>query len=135
MAMYVVYESPLQMLSDSPSKYDMNQEWLPYLEDVPTVWDETMPLWGNIGENIAVARRSGDTYFVGAMSAGDADDAAISLSFLPEGEWKMVVYKDGVNAGKNAIDYKKEEMTVTNETIIPVWFAPNGGFVAVIEKL
>ncbi len=135
MAMYVVYESPLQMLSDSPSKYDMNQEWLPYLEAVPTVWDETMPLWGNIGENIAVARRSGDTYFVGAMSAGDADDAAISLSFLPEGEWKMVVYKDGVNAGKNAIDYKKEEMTVTKETIIPVWFAPNGGFVAVIEKL
>lgn len=135
MAMYIVYESPLQMLSDSPSKYDMSPEWLPYLEAVPTVWDETMPLWGNIGENIAVARRSDDTYFVGAMSAGDADDAAISLSFLPEGEWKMVVYKDGVNAGKNAIDYKKEEMTVTSETIIPVSFAPNGGWVAIIERL
>lgn len=134
MAMYVVYESPLQMLSDSPSKYDEAPQWLPFLEAVPTVWDETVTLWGTVAENIAVARRNGDRWFVGAMSAGDASDATISMSFLPEGEWKMVVYADGVNSGKNATDYKMKEMTVTRDTVIPVWFAPNGGFVAVLER-
>jgi alpha-glucosidase len=135
MAMYVVYESPLQMLSDSPSKYDQSPEWFPFLETVPSVWDETIPLWGNIGEKIAVARRRGDSYFIGAMSAGDACEEEIVLSFLPSGEWKLITYSDGVNAGKNAIDYKKNESTVTSETVIPVKFAPNGGFVAILEKL
>jgi alpha-glucosidase len=135
MAMYVVYESPLQMLSDSPSKYDANPEWLPYLEAVPSVWDETHPLWGSIGENIAVARRSGERYFVGAMSAGDASEMSIPLSFLPAGEWKMTWWQDGVNAGKNAVDYKKQEMTVSCDSVIPVSFAPNGGFVAMIERI
>ena len=134
MAMYVVYESPLQMLSDSPSKYDMSPEWFPYLETVPTVWDETIPLWGTIGENIAVARKSGERYFVGIMSAGDASQAELDFSFLPEGEWKASIWKDGINAGKNAIDYKNEGMIVSKDTIIPVWLAPNGGFVAVMEK-
>jgi alpha-glucosidase len=134
-AMYVVYESPLQMLSDSPSKYDMSPELLPFLESVTTVWDETFPLWGTIGEDIAVARRNGNVYYIGAMSAGDESEKDISLSFLPDGEWKMTIWKDGINAGKNAVDYKKTEMTVTSETVIPIWFAPNGGFVAIVERL
>lgn len=134
-AMYVVYESPLQMLSDSPSKYDMSPELLPFLESVPTVWDETVPLWGTIGENIAVARRNGNVYYIGAMSAGEESEKDISLSFLPAGEWKMTIWKDGINAGKNAVDYKKTEMTVTSETVIPIWFAPNGGCVAIVERL
>ena len=135
MAMYVVYESPLQMLSDSPSKYDMSPEWLPYLESVPTVWDETIPIFGTIGRNIAVARRSGDTYFVGVMSAGDPDSVELDLSFLPDGEWKLIMYVDGANAHKNAVDYKKKEMTVNNKTVIPVSLAPNGGCTAILESL
>lgn len=135
MAMYVVYESPLQMLSDSPSKYDGDLQWLPFLEKVPSVWDCTFPLWGRIGEDIAVARRKGDVYFVGAMSAGPAGESRLCLDFLPAGEWKMTLWRDGVNAGKNAVDYKVETVTVTNNSVIPVWLAPSGGFAAVIEML
>ena len=134
MAMYVVYESPLQMLSDSPTKYDENPQWLPFLETVPSVWDETFPLWGQIGKNIAVARRSGDRYFVGAMSAGAPETAQISLDFLPEGEWVVKCYEDGLNAEKNGKDYRISSRTVTNKDVLAVGFASNGGFVAVFEK-
>ena len=134
MAMYVVYESPLQMLSDSPTKYDENPQWLPFLETVPSVWDETFPLWGQIGKNIAVARRSGDRYFVGAMSAGAPEIAQISLDFLPEGEWMVKCYEDGLNAEKNGKDYRISSKTVTNKDVLAVGFASNGGFVAVFEK-
>lgn len=135
MAMYVVYESPLQMLSDSPSKYDGSPQWLPFLEAVPAVWDETLPLWGSIGENIAVARRSGGKYFIGAMSAGEEAEMSLGLDFLPEGEWSMTIWEDGVNAHKNAVDFKTKSVRVTAGTVVPVHFAPNGGFVAMIERL
>ena len=134
MAMYVVYESPLQMLSDSPTKYDENPQWLPFLENVPTVWDETYPLWGTIGKNVAVARRSGDTYYVAAMSAGEAATAEIALDFLPEGEWNVTLYVDGPNAAKNGKDYAIKTVKVKAGDSIPVSFAPNGGFIAVIQK-
>ena len=134
MAMYVVYESPLQMLSESPTKYDEKPQWLPFLEQVPTVWDETYPLWGTIGQNVAVARRSGDTYYVAAMSAGDASSAEIVLDFLPEGEWNVTLYVDGLNAAKNGKDYAIKSMKVKANDVIPVSFAPNGGFIAVIQK-
>lgn len=135
MAMYIVYESPLQMLSDSPTKYDENPLWLPFLEKVPSVWDETMPLWGEIGKNIAVARRSGDRFFVGAMSAGEPAGSQISLAFLPEGKWTMTYYEDGPNAEKNGKDFLMKTKEVSNADVISVSFASNGGFVAVFEKL
>ena len=69
LAMYVVYESPLQMLSDSPTKYGENLGCLEFLRAVPSVWDETVPLKGSIGKDIAIARRSGETWYVGAMNA------------------------------------------------------------------
>ena len=135
MAMYVVYESPLQMLSDSPSKYDENPKWLPFLEKVPSVWDETFPLLGVIGENIAVARRSGDTYYLGVMAAGDASSVTVDLDFLPEGEWTMTIWEDGINAGKNAVDFRHSSRKVESGATVPVTLAPNGGFVAMFERL
>lgn len=134
MAMYVVYESPLQMLSDSPSKYDENPLWLPFLEKVPTVWDETLPLWGEFGRKIAVVRRSGDLYYIGAMCAGEGFEAELSLDFLPEGEWNITAYSDGLNASKNAKDYTLEHLKATSGDVLKLNFAPNGGFVAIIEK-
>jgi alpha-glucosidase len=74
MAMYVVYESPLQMLSDSPSDYVREPECLAFIVDVPTVWDETRVLSGSVGEWIAVARRRGEDWFVGAMTNGSERD-------------------------------------------------------------
>lgn len=133
MAMYVVYESPLQMVSDSPDKYDASPAWFPFLENVPAVWDETFPLFGTIGENIAIARRSGDTYYLGVMAAGEACDFNIPLSFLPDGRWTATIYRDGPNADVNAKDFISSQGIVNRGATIPVHLAMNGGYVLVIE--
>lgn len=134
MAMYVVYESPLQMISDSPSKYDENSPWLPFLRKVPTTWDETIPLFGEVGKNLAVARRKDGDFYVGVMSAESARDTVIDFSFLPEGCYSMKCYFDGVNADSNARDYSVQTVAVNNSTRFPFHLARNGGFVGVITK-
>lgn len=135
MAMYVLYESPIQMLADSPTKYNENPEWFEFLEAVPSVWEETIPLYGKIGENLALARRSGDTWYIGCMNGvNKATTAELRLDFLDDVEWEMVSYWDGINAGKNAKDYKKRTQPVTKNSVISVDMARNGGFVAMIKR-
>lgn len=135
LAMYVIYESPLQMLSDSPSKYDENPDCLPFLEAVPSVWDDTIPLWGAVGKDIALARRSGDDYYIAVMSSGEKCKKMLNLSFLPDGKYEMSYYADGINAGRNAKDYKHGTCIVDNKDIISVELELDGGYVAVLRKL
>ena len=92
-------------------------------------------MWGEIGKNIAVARRRGDRFFVGAMSAGGPAESQVSLDFLPEGKWTMTYYVDGPNAEKNGKDYQMKVKEVSKNDVLPISFASNGGFVAVFEKL
>ena len=99
LAMYVVFESPLQMLADSPSNYLREPEAMEFLSAVPPVWDETRALDGRIGDYVLVARRSGREWYVGAMTDWTARELEVDFSFLPEGEFKMDSYQDGVNAG------------------------------------
>lgn len=135
MAMYVLYESPIQMLADSPTKYNENPEWFEFLEAVPSVWDETVALYGKIGENLALARRRGNMWFVGCMSGVDSTTSHdLGLDFLGEGEWEMVSYEDGLNADKNAKDYRKKTCTVTRKDVVSVGLASNGGFVAMFKR-
>src|SRR6185437_10189678 len=98
LAMYVVYESPLQMLSDSPSNYLREPETMEFLAPVPTEWDETRVLDAKIAEYVLVARRSGRDWYIGAMSDWTGRDLEVDLSFLPEGNFTMEAYEDGVNA-------------------------------------
>ena len=133
LAMYVVYESPLQMLSDSPTKYLENPECFDFLKQVPTVWDETRPLFGEIGRNIGVARRSGDRWFVGIMSGDTLQNVTLDLSFLGNGNYVMTAFCDGVNAEVNGRDYKCFGQEVTAADRIPVALATGGGFAAVIR--
>jgi len=133
LAMYVVYESPLQMLSDSPSNYEREPESLEFLRAVPTTWDETIPLDGKISEYVSVARRSGKDWYVGAMTNWDARDLEIDFSFLPAGNFTMDAYRDGVNADRMASDYKKTTSTVTKATKLKVHLAPGGGWAARIH--
>ncbi|HLK02818.1 MAG TPA: glycoside hydrolase family 97 protein [Candidatus Acidoferrum sp.] len=133
LAMYVVYESPLQMLSDSPSNYEREPESLEFLRAVPSTWDETLPLDGKISEYVAVARRSGKDWYVGAMSNWTARDLEIDLSFLPAGNFTIDAYQDGVNADKMASDYKKTSSTVTKASKIKIHLAPGGGWAARIH--
>lgn len=134
LGMYVVFESPLQMLSDNPSNYYREPECMEFLSAVPSVWDDTKVLDGKVSDYILVARRSGEKWFVGAMTDWDARNLDLNLKFLPEGNYKMTVWKDGANADKHAADYKKEEFKVTNTSNVKIEMAPGGGWVAILEK-
>ena len=135
MAMYTVFESPLQMLSDSPSRYREQQACTDFIKQVPTVWDETMALDGKIGEFIAMARKSGDTWFVGALTNWDGRDITLDLSFLPKGSYQMESFKDGANANRYAQDYKKETGTVEAGEKLKLRLASGGGWTARLTPL
>ena len=134
LAEYVVFDSPLNMLCDSPSNYMDEPECTAFIASVPTVWDETRGLDGKVGEYIAMARRSGDEWYVGAMTDWSARELVLDLGFLPEGEYNVVVYKDGVNAYRIARDYKMEEISLPADRRLTAVMAPGGGFAAKIVK-
>ena len=134
MAMYVVYESPLQMLSDSPSKYDSAPEWLPFLEAVPTVWDKTVPLAGELGHYVAVARRSGKTWYLGAMGAGEPRDLEIPLCFLEGKAYKTTLYNDGPEADIEATSTEITSGKYGPADTLRIHLARNGGFVVVFDR-
>jgi len=130
LGMYVVYESPLQMLCDNPSNYKKEPECMEFLSAVPAVWDETKVLKAKISDYIVVARRTGKEWYIGAMTDWDKRELAFDLSFLGEGKYKMILYRDGDNADRIAIDYKKEVKTVNATDRLTIKLAPGGGWVA-----
>jgi alpha-glucosidase len=130
LAMYVVFESPLQMLADSPSNYRREPESLAFLAAVPTVWDETRVLSATVGEHILVARRHGREWYVGALTNWDARDLDVDLSFLGNGPFRAEIFRDGVNAHRAGVDYAREEKTVTGGDRLPIHLGPGGGWVA-----
>jgi alpha-glucosidase len=133
LAMYVVYESPLQMLADSPSNYLREPQIMEFLGPVPSVWDETKVLDGKIAEYVVVARRSGRDWYVGAMTNWDAREVDIDLSFLPDGKYSMEAYQDGVNADRNGSDYRQVKTRVDKTTKLQLKLAPGGGWAARIH--
>lgn len=135
LALYVMYYVPLQMLSDNPTIYKLEQECTDFITRVPTTFDETIPLAGKVGEYAAVARRKGDTWFVGAITNWNERNLTIDFSFLKEGNYKAVIFEDGVNAGRNAADYKKEEMNISPGDKLNIHLAPGGGWAARINKI
>ncbi len=131
--MYVVFESPLQMLSDSPSNYMREPEAMEFLSAVPSVWDDTKVLDGKIAEYVVVARRSGADWYIGAMTDWTARELEIDLSFLPAGNFSMVSYQDGVNADRMAGDYVQLRTQVSSGTKLKIKLAPGGGWAARIH--
>ena len=135
LAMYVVFESPLQMLADNPTHYYKEPECMEFLKAVPSVWDTTVALSGKVGEHILTARKAGNgDWYIGAMSNWMARELPLDLSFLPEGKYKMMVWKDGINADRNAQDFKMETISVTKDTRLTLKLAPGGGYVARLIK-
>jgi alpha-glucosidase len=130
LAMYVVYESPLQMLADSPSNYRREPESLAFLQAVPVVWDETRVLSAAVGEHILVARRSGKAWYVGALTNWTARDLEVDLSFLGAGSFDADVYRDGPNADRAGVDYAREKQAVTAASRLKIHLAPGGGWAA-----
>jgi len=135
LAMYVVFEAPLQMLSDNPTIYMKEQECTDFITRVPTTFDATVALDGKVGEYVALARRKGDTWFVGSMSNWSARDMTLDFSFLGDGDYQAVVFQDGINADRDATDYKKEIIKISKDSKLNIHLAPGGGWAARIEKL
>ena len=133
LAMYVVYESPLQMLSDSPSNYMREPEVMEFLAAVPTEWDDTKVLDGRISEYVAVARKNGRDWYVGAMTNWTPRELELDLSFLPEGNFLLEAYQDGINADRYGNDYKKTKTRVNRSSKLKISLAAGGGWAARIH--
>jgi len=134
LAMYVIYEAPLQMLSDSPSNYMREPESMEFLSVVPTVWDETRVLDAKMSEYVLLARRNGSDWYVGAMTNWTPRDLEVDFSFLPDGNFTLDSYQDGVNADRNASDYKKTTRQVSKSTKLKIHLAPGGGWAGRVHQ-
>jgi len=133
-AMYVVFESALQMLCESPSTYYKEAETTEFISKIPTVWDETVPLEGEVGEYILIARRNGDTWYAAGMTNWSSRELTLDFSFLPAGEYQVKLMKDGINANKYAQDYALETFDANATTLKKITLASGGGFAAIISK-
>ena len=133
MAMYTTFEAPLQMLADSPTKYMQNQECTDFIAQVPTTFDETIALDGELGKYTLIARRKGSTWYLAAMTDWVPRDLTVDLSFLGSGQHQADIFADGVNAGKEATDYLHTRKTVSSSDRLPVHLSSGGGWTAIIR--
>lgn len=133
MAMYVVFESPLQMLADSPSYYEREAECTGFIAKVPVVWDDIKVLQAKIGDYILIARKSGSIWYVGGMTDWSARELELDLSFLGTGDYVMELFQDGINADRNAADYKHLTIGVNRGLNTKIFMATGGGWVAKIS--
>ena len=133
LGMYVVFEAPLQMLADSPTAYMKEQESTNFISQIPTTFDETIALDGKVGEYVAIARKKGDRWFVGGLTNWSAREMTIDLSFLGKGTYSAEIFKDGINAGKDATDYKHEIVKIVSADKLIVNMANGGGLAIIIS--
>ena len=134
LAMYTIFEAPLQMLADNPTIYQKEQESTDFIAAVPTTFDETVALDGKVGEYVAIARRKGTTWYAGAMTNWDSRKITIDLSFLLAGSYKVTLFQDGINADRDGTDYTKVVTNVKSKDMMVVQMASGGGWAARFEK-
>jgi len=134
LAEYVIFESPLNMLCDSPSNYDREPECTEFISNIPTVWDQTIALDGKIGQYAVIARRKNDVWYVGGLTNWDKRDLTVDLSFLGDGTFEIELFRDGINADRSARDFKREILQVPDNRLLSVTLMPGGGFAAKITK-
>ena len=132
-AMYTIFDAPLQMLADAPTKYEREQPTTDFIRQIPTVFDEVIGLDGQIGEYAVIAKRKGTTWYVAAMTNWTARDLTITFPMLTEGTHQAEVFADGVNADRDANDYVKTSHTVKKGDSVKVHLAPGGGWSAIVK--
>lgn len=135
LAAYVVHDSPLTMLADNPTIYKREQECTDFIVSIPNKGiEETRVLQGKIGESIIMARRTGTSWYIGGMTDWTAREITLDFGFLDNGTYEVILFKDGINADKQAEDYKKEQFTVTPASLKKIRMASGGGFAMTITK-
>lgn len=134
LAMYIVFESGLQMLADNPFNYLREPETTSFITSVPVTWDETKILEASVGEYIVTAKRKGEKWFIGAMGNDQKHELKIETSFLkPNTNYQITLIKDGINADFQAMDFKRIVKPIKAGETIDINMVKDGGFVAVIE--
>ncbi|WP_276484292.1 glycoside hydrolase family 97 protein [Paraflavitalea pollutisoli] len=134
-AMYVMYEAPLQMLAETPSMYLQDTVFTRFIASIPTTWNKTVPLTGKIGTYAAIARRHDKKWYIGAMTDWEPRTLEAKLDFLPEGNYRIDILTDGINAAKYPVDYKIESKQVKKGDVIPMKMAGGGGWLAVLTPV
>ncbi len=134
LAMYIVYESGLQMLADSPTHYYREEESAEFISEIPVTWDKTIVLDAKVADYVLVARKHGDNWYVGAMGDWTPRNLDLDLSFLDAGNYSVEIMQDGINADRNANDYKRIKTTKSNKDTIHINLAPGGGWAAIFKK-
>lgn len=134
LAMYVVYEAPLQMLCESPSRYRQEQETVDFITSIPTTWDETRVIEAAVSDFVVIARRKGENWFLAAMTDDTPREFNIEVDFLSEGSYEMELFKDGMNARNYAEDYKRELKMVKKNDALSMNLVGGGGWIAQIRK-
>ena len=135
LATYIVYDSPFTMLCDAPVLYEKEPEYTKFLSSLPVVFDDTKIIDGELGSYIVTARRKGNSWYIGGLNNWDKRELKIDMAFLEKDkQYKAVVYKDGVNAHKQAADYKVDHLEVNSESVLPMDCASGGGFVIKIVE-
>lgn len=136
MALFVVFESGLQMLADNPTLYYNNDDCTRFITSVPQLWDDTKVLSAKLGEHLVVAKRNGDEWFIGGISAEHKEpiEMDVPLDFLPEGRSLTITsFEDGINADRQAMHYVKKSREVHKGDTIRIRMMRNGGYAAVIK--
>ena len=136
MALFVVFESGLQMLADNPTLYYNNDDCTRFITSVPQLWDDTKVLSAELGEHLVVAKRNGDEWFIGGISAEHKEpiEMDVPLDFLPEGRSLTITsFEDGINADRQAMHYVKKSREVRKGDTIRIRMMRNGGYAAVIK--
>lgn len=143
MAMYTIFDAPLQMLADSPTKYMQNQECTDFIAQIPTVYDQVVPLDGKLGEYVVVAKRKGVRWYIAAMNNWLARDLTVDLSLLikmnetnnklEKLNGRANIFADGINADREATDYKHTQRQINSDDKLQIHLAPGGGWTAIVE--
>ena len=134
LALYVVFESPFNMLCDNPGNYMREPESTDFIAGIPTVWDESIVLDGKMGEYIVTVRRHGNVWYVGGITDWTARDIEVDCSFLGDNKtYDVTLFKDGVNAHRVGRDYKRESLSIKKDGKLKIHLAPGGGFALQIK--
>ena len=135
LAMFAVYDSPMQIFAGNPSQGYLEPAFMELLGSVPVTWDETIIVDGRVGEFIVTARKKGNDWYIGGMTNWTERDITLLLDFLPGGQYQATLCKDGINADRYAADYVIDHnVSINDKTVLPIHMAPGGGFLLKLIK-
>ncbi|MFV0310240.1 MAG: glycoside hydrolase family 97 protein [Dysgonomonas sp.] len=134
-ALFIAFESPLQMFADSPSNYYKTSDFTSFIAQIPTVWDETKAIEAEAGKYLTIARRSGSKWFIASLTNWDQRELSVNLNFIGEGKYKAEILRDGVNANRYGSDFKIETKHISGGQTLDINMAKGGGWAAILTPV